>query len=75
MPFVLYADFEAFLIPAKETKESVSHTKVRQLHKSSGFACLRVSQVPEFHGKIFTYSGENSMTVFFEHIKDQDRYV
>ena len=75
VPFVLYADFEAFLVPAEETKESTSNTKVRQLHKPSGFACLRISQVPEFHGEIFTYSGENLMTVFFEHIKDQDRYV
>ena len=74
MPFVLYADFEAFLVPTEETKESASNTKVRQLHKPSGFACLRVSHAPEFNGEIFTYSGENSMTVFFEHIKDQDHY-
>ena len=29
----------------------------------------------EFNGEIFTYSVEKSMTVFFEHMKDQDRYV
>ena len=75
MPYVLYADFEAFLVLTEENVESDSNTKVRQLHKPSGFACLRVSQVPEFNGEIFTYSGENSMTVFFEHIKDQHRYV
>ena len=75
VPFVLYADFEAFLVPAEETKESASNTKVRQLHKPSGFACLRVSQVAQFNREIFKYSGKNSMTVFFEHIKDQDRYV
>ena len=75
VPFVIYADIEAFLVPADETKESASNTKVRQVHKPSGFSCLRVSQVPEFNGEMFTYSGENSMTVFFEHIKDQDRYV
>ena len=75
MPFVLYADFEAFLVPAEETKEIASNAKVRQLHKPSGFACIRVSQVPEFNGEIFTYSGENSMILFFEHIKGQDRDV
>ena len=75
MPFVLYADFDAFLVPAEESKEIASNTNVRQLHKPSSFACSRVSQVPEFNGEIFTHSGENSMTVFFEHIKDQDRYV
>ena len=75
VPFVLYDDFEAFLVPVEVNKESASNTKVRQLHKPSGFACLRVSQVPEFNGEIFTYSGEESMTVFFEHIRDQDHYV
>ena len=72
---MLYADFEAFLVPAEENKEIASNTKVRQLHKPSGVACLRVSQVPEFNGEKFTYSGEDSMTVFFEHIRDQDHYV
>ena len=71
IPFVLYADFEAFLVPAEENIESTSNTKVRQLHKASGFACLRVSQVPEFNGEILTYSLED----FFEHNKDQDHYV
>ena len=75
MPFVLYADFEAFLVPSEENKDSASNTKERQLHKPSGFVCLRVSQVPEFNGEIFTYSGEASMTVFFENIRDQDHYV
>ena len=75
MPFVLYADFEALLVPAEENIESASNTKVRQHHTPSGFACFRVSQVPEFNGEIFTYSGEDSVTVFFEHIRDQDHYV
>ena len=75
VPFVLYADFKTFLVPAVENKESASNTKVRQLHKPSGFACLRVSHVPEFNGEIFTYGGEDSMTAFFEHIRDQDYYV
>ena len=72
---MLYADFEAFLVLSEENKESASNTMVRQFHKPHGFACLRVSQVPEFNGEIFTYSGEDSMTVFFEHIKDQDHDV
>ena len=74
VPFVLYANFEAFLVPAEENKESASNTKVRQLPKPSGFACLRVSQVPEFNGEIYKYSGEYSMTVF-GHLQDHDHYV
>ena len=72
---MLYADFDAFLVPAEDNKESASITKVRQLHKPSGFACVRVSQVPQFNGEISTYSGEDSLTVFVEHIRDQDHYV
>ena len=75
VPFVLYADFEAFLVPVEDNKESDSNIKVRQQHKPSGFACIRVSQVPVVNGEIFTYSGEDCMTVFFEYIKDQDRNV
>ena len=75
VPFVLYADFETFLVPAEENKKSASNTNVRQLHKPSGFACIRVSQVPEFNREIFTYSGEDSMAVFFEHLRNQDHYV
>ena len=61
--------------PADENVESASNTKARQLHKPSGLACLRLSQVSEFNGEIFTYSGEDSMTVFFEYFREQDRYV
>ena len=28
VPFVLYADFEAFLVPAEENKDSASNTRV-----------------------------------------------
>ena len=59
----------------RRNEESASNTKVGQLHKPSGFACLRVSQVPEFNGEIVTDGDENSMTVYVEHINDQDRYV
>ena len=54
VPFVLYAEFEAFLVPVEENKESASNTKVRQLYKLSVFACIRVSQVPEFNGEILS---------------------
>ena len=75
VPFLIYVDFEAFLVPAEENKESASNTKVRQLHNPSGFACLPVSLVPEFNGEIFTHSGEDLTAVFFEHIRDQDHNV
>ena len=75
VPFVLYADFEDFLVPREENKESTSNTKVRQLHKSSGFACLRVSTVSEFNGNIYIQRRRFDDCLFIEHIKDLDRYL
>ena len=51
----------------RKIRESAFNTKVQQLHKPSGFTCLRVSQVPEFNGEIFTYSVVDSMTPFRTH--------
>ena len=75
VPFVLYVYFEAFLAPVEDNKESASNTKLRQLHKPSGFVCISVLQLQKFNGEIFTYSGKDCMTVFFEYVKDQDRYI
>ena len=47
VPFVLYAEFEAILVPAEEIKERASNTKARHLHQPSLFACLRISQLSE----------------------------
>ena len=70
VPFARYCDFESFLVPVKDD-DSTSNTKARELHQPSGFACLRVAQVPEHNEKLFTYSGDNVMTLFYEHLKDQ----
>ena len=52
-----------------------SNTKTRELHSPSGFACLRVAQVHKHNGKLFTHSGDNVMTVFYEHLNDQEAYI
>ena len=74
VPFALYCDFDYFLVPVK-VDDSTSNTKTRELHQPSGFVSLRVAQVPEHNGKLFTYSGGNVMTVFYEHLKDQEAYI
>ena len=61
-------------MPAEETKESASNTKVRQLHKPSGFACLRISQVPELTENFYIQRRKFDNGIF-EYIKDQDHYV
>ena len=58
VPFVLYADFESYLTSSGE-------------HVPSGFCCLRVSQFPEHDHNIFTYSGDNVLQNFFQHIKQE----
>ena len=45
VPFAFYCDIESFLIPVKDD-DSTSNTTARELHQPSGFACLRVAQVP-----------------------------
>ena len=50
----------------------------RDLYQPSGFVCLRVAQiaqVSEHNENLFTNSGDNVMTVFYEHLKDQDAYI
>ena len=69
VPFALYCDFESFLFPVKDD-DTTSNTKSRELHQPSGFASLRVAQVLEHNGKLFIYSGDNIMTVFYEYLKD-----
>jgi len=57
-PLVLYADFESYLTFSGE-------------HVPSCFCCLRVSKFPEHDHNIFTYSGDNVLQNFFQHIKQE----
>ena len=66
-------DLEYFLVPVKD--DSTSNTKARELHKLSGFACLRVAEVPEHNGNLFTYSDDNVIIDLYEHFKDQEAYI
>ena len=60
--FLLYADFESYLTTSGK-------------HVLSGFCCLRVSKFPEHDHKIFTYSGDNVLKEFFEHIKNKQNTI
>ena len=70
VPMVLYCDFETFLIPVEDNR-TASRTVTKELHKPSGFSCLRVAHDPKYTGDIFTYSGPDVMDVFFNHLKEQ----
>ena len=71
VPMVLYCDFETYLIPVKDNG-TASKTVTKELHKPSGFSCLRVTQYPKYTGDIFTYSGPDVMDVFFNDLKEQE---
>jgi len=44
-------------------------------HRAHGFCCLRVSKFPEHDHKIFTYSGDNVLQEFFDHIKNEQDVI
>ena len=67
---VLYCDFKIFLVPV-EDNGTASKTVTKELHKSSGFSCLRVAQDPKYTEDIFTYSGPDVLDVLFN-LKEQE---
>jgi hypothetical protein len=88
LPFYLVCDFEAFLVPVQEQQETdygdepsakkhkvEGNTKAVDEHVISGFACKRVSSVPEYETPIYVYSGPDPMTRFFEHIMEESRVI
>ena len=74
VPMVLYCDFETFFISVEDNR-TASRIVTKELHKPSGFSCLRVAQDPKYTEDIFTYSGPDVMDVFFNHLKEQEELV
>ena len=61
VPYVLYVDFESFLVPSAD-KDSVSE------HVPSGFCCLKVSKFNDEIFEPYVYSGPDVVSKFYEHI-------
>ena len=60
VPFIIYLDFESFLVKNGESDD---------YHKPSGFSCLTVSSFKKFNNeKPYTYSGPDVMEMFFAHL-------
>ena len=67
VPFVLYADFESFIV---KNEDGTDH------HEPSGFACLRVSNFDFLNNeKVYTYSGPGVMSHFFQHVRKEQELV
>ena len=64
-PFVMYCDFESFLVPGSEIKNVVN------THVPSGFCCHTVSKFKEYETAPTLYSGEDVMEHFFTHLMNE----
>ena len=66
--FVIYSDFESFLVPETNVKNAVD------THVPSGYCCHTVSIYKEYETAPTLYSGENVMQHFFSHLlKERER--
>jgi len=65
IPFVIYCDFESFLVPGSKLKNVID------THIPSGFCCHTVSIFEEYATPPTLYSGEEVMEHFFTHLLDE----
>jgi len=85
LPFYLVRDFDCFPMTIEETGDGDEPcTKKRKVerkvtavdeHVVSGFACKRVSSVPEYETPIYVYSNPDPMTRFFERIMQESKII
>ena len=68
---IIYADFESYLFPITHTDPPTSKTTVIDEHIPSGFCCYTVSQSPHYPNRLVSYSGENCMDHFFDHLMSE----
>ena len=69
VPFTIFADFEAILLPTSDP------TKYNE-HQPSAVACLTVSAFPEYNNhEMFVYTGEDAMQQFFAHLDREKTHI
>ena len=85
-PFSIYlaADFESFLSPWRDNndddvgdvgKQARGTEKIIDVHRLSGFCVHRVSRFEDFQTRPYTYSGENPIDVFYDHVLSESRII
>jgi len=72
--FYLVADFECILKPPDEDFESQQQQVIHN-HVPSGFCVHRVSAHEDYQTSPFTYSGNNVMKTFFDHVFYQAKSI
>ena len=73
VPFAFYLDFECFLKKADPVDDDARKKTIdREIHVPAGFACLRVSSMPEYNDEApFLYSGPDPMSHFYEYLQSE----
>ena len=79
VPFVIYADFEAIMIPVEKTKEyeceDGSYTKDYQTHEDCGCGYIVVCCYEDKYSKLIqTYRGKDAVYVFMERMIEEVEY-
>ena len=75
VPFFLVADFESFLRPISNDDDDDRGTKIVNEHNVSGFCCHRITQLEQYQTSPTVYSGEEVMSKFYEHIRNESREI
>ena len=77
VPFVIYADFESYLVKCDEQRldPSVSFTQKTQEHKPSGFCYTVVSEVEDYNTAPVVYRGEDAVDKFLDHLLHEEKRI
>ena len=77
VPFVIYADFESYLVKCDQQplNPSFSFTQKTQVHKPSGFCYTVVSEVKNYDTPPIVYRGEDAVDTFLDHLLREEKRI
>ena len=77
VPFVIYADFESYLVKCDQQpfNPSISFTQKTQEHKPSGFCYTVVSEVENYDTPPIVYRGEDAVDTFLDHLLREEKRI
>lgn len=77
VPFVIYADFESYLVKCDQQplNPSISFTQKTQERKPSGFCYTVVSEVENYDTPPIVYRGEDAVDTFLDHLLREEKRI
>ena len=73
MPFIIYADFEAYTTKIDEPQHG--NTKMYQRHVPSGFGYMIVSTDPQYTKPPVIYVGDDVVDTFLQRLDEKQREI